>query len=129
MRDRDPARATVALVPVTEANAPRLSASGRVDVEPDGTRFRITRLLAKERGARLVAGRDRFKMTGRYVFPAGWLLEFARDAGPGEHDDTPTLMRWAAEGRLAGVVTPGDLFDCGNPEGYRAAWRFFARGR
>jgi UTP-glucose-1-phosphate uridylyltransferase len=111
-------------VPVTEANAARLSASGRVEIEPDGDqRFRITRLLAKERGARLVAGRDRFKMTGRYVFPGGWLAEFDQDRGESEHDDTPTLMRWAREGRLAGVVTPGDLFDCGNPEGYRAAWR------
>ena len=126
VRHRDPERATVALVPVTEANAPRLSASGRVELVADGAhRFRITRLLAKERGARLLAGRDRYKMTGRYVLPEGFLAEFARDAGGGEHDDTPTLMRWAQEGRLAGVATPGDLFDCGNPDGYRAAWRYF----
>jgi UTP-glucose-1-phosphate uridylyltransferase len=127
---RDPSQVAMAMVRVTPQNAVRLSASGRARTTPlGGQRHRVDQVFTKDRSTRLDPQHDRFKLTGRYVFPAGFLQSMVDDdTANGEHDDTPSLMRWALAGQLLGIEVPGDLFDCGNFEGYRAAWQALLSG-
>ena len=116
-------RDIVALSPVTAENEHGLGNAGRVDLDAMGEGLhRIERFLAKtpgrfERRFQVELRACGMMVTGPHVFD---LIRRARKTHQtGEFTDQP-LREWLVEQcGMVGVEVPGEVFDVGNPEGYR----------
>lgn len=123
-------RNVIALMEVTEGNAPGLSNAGRIDVKPvKEPLFSIEKFHQKKKG-RFV---PRFKgelrtcgisIFGRYIFE---YIERARDTVKEEEfTDGPVLKMMLKDKEFFGYRLPGTVFDIGNPYGYELCVSFFA---
>jgi UTP-glucose-1-phosphate uridylyltransferase len=102
---------------------------GRVDCTPlGGPRHRITRLHDKRPGTfRIRSGEKELVGYARYVLQP-YFFDFYPDPSEpspaAELDDTPILQAIIRDRGMTGIQVRGDLFDAGNPAGFRAANRF-----
>ena len=123
-------RDAVALSPVTQENETGLGNAGRVDLQPMGDGVhRVERFLPKTPGR----FERRFEpelracgmmVTGRHLFD---VIRRARDTHNGnEFTDQPVRELLVEAYGMLGVEVPGEVFDVGNPAGYRRCRRMVA---
>jgi UTP--glucose-1-phosphate uridylyltransferase len=112
-----------ALMKVTDDNIEGISDSGRVDLEVINKNFfRITKVLPKREGIFIPRFRGELRTCGISMLAPGYfdLLRRARfTAGSGEFTDQSVRELAIKAERLFGYLLPGDVFDIGNPRGYR----------
>ncbi len=113
----------VALSLVTEVNEFAFSNSGRVDLETiDDTTFRVLRGLPKgpgifERRYEREWRTCGMMVTGPHIFDM--IHRTRAQVSQGEFTDEPIRDLLVRERGLLGIRLPGNVFDIGNPDGYR----------
>lgn len=125
-------RSTCGLIRVRPAEAGRFSHAGLVDIR-GGHRWptRIRRLRGKRKGMlSLPGGSPSYRTFARAVLTRGFFecLDRHTKRAP-DADEVPALQALADSGELYGVLLKGRGFDAGNPAGYAAAVRSWARRR
>lgn len=130
-------RDVTALMPVTEANASRLSNSGRVDLEPVAgaadNLFRIVKIHAKGKGAFVPRWSKELRTCGIAVFGPHLfgIIERLRRLVDDQTELTDGAVRQLMlhDRDLLGLQVEQSVFDIGNPAGYVHCQRCLDRGR
>ena len=118
----------IALREVRKDNCAGIGNSGRVDVAPlGGNLFRIEKFHAKAPGHFVPRYPKELRVTGIAVY-GPYLFSYIERAQKhlkkGEFTDEPVRKLLLREKGILGLQLPGNVFDIGNPDGYRRCQSF-----
>ncbi|MBM4129033.1 MAG: hypothetical protein FJ243_02810 [Nitrospira sp.] len=122
----------LALMEVTDNNAPGLGNSGRVDLSPfEGDIFRIKRFHPKGEGYFIPRFKEELRTCG-ITISGPHFFDYIRRAREflqeEEFTDIPVRSLLCDERGLLGFRLPGRVFDIGNPEGYKLCLSYIRKG-